>query len=973
MDNQEQSTKKPDVTIAGVGASAGGLEALQEMISHLPEELDNLALVIAQHLSPTYKSMLVQLLSRQTKIPVVEIKSNISIEPNKIYITPPDSELTVMKGRLMLSKPSQGAGPKPSVDSFFTSLSRDRGANAIGIILSGTGSDGKGGIKAIKAAGGITVAQEPQTAKYDGMPIAAIETGQVDLVLSPDRIGEELQEVLRYKGTNFMEQVKIHEGSSSFDAILELLSKRSGTDFSNYKSSTILRRLDKRLAELKIESVNDYLTYVKDRPLELDTLFNTILIGVTTFFRDKEAFETIDKYIAKIVASKSRGEQIRIWVAGCATGEEAYSIGLLLAKHMGDRLQDFNIQIFATDIDEQAIAIARKGIYPEKLFLEVPEDLLQKYTIAKNGEREISKMIRQLILFSKHDVTNNPPFLKLDMISCRNLLIYFGSGLQQHVIPLFHYALNPGGYLFLGKSETVGQFTDLFATVEGKAKVFQRKRSNKQANLRFGSFSNKSGRQQREQIQQKKNSKLTIPEMVKETFYNSFDYPYVVIDANMDVLQISGDVRMFLGIYPGTMNTNILKLAHKDLQIDLRALITNTIKNNEVSKGDIRKMDFFDKDYFVRISVKPVLFADPENPLFLVVFETHDAKIRLFSQYSEETSNSEDPRVMELETELSSVKEHMQTFIEELETANEELQSLNEELQSSNEELQSSNEELETSNEELQSTNEELQIAYAELKTASEEVEKQNKQAKSAEANAKALLNNTLQAFVLINREYKIITFNSTANQRAILLFNKAMKTGDPIIDFQPEGGIEKFHRDFNKALKGNLVHGETLVELKHSYRRWYKYTFTPVENEDGEVEVVSYSTLDITDQKRVENELLESEKLVNSVFNCADIGICVTNQEGQFVKVNQAYCEIYGYAEDELIDQDFTMVLPPEKRDYAKQLHHDYLEGKPESAGMWEVMSKTGERIKIRVTAARMILDDGRKYKVTSIAPIKK
>lgn len=960
--------KEDDILLVGIGASAGGLEALQELISHLPEELGNIAIVVAQHLSPTYKSMLVQLLSRQTKLPVLEVKNGMAILPNKIYITPPDSEITTNNGFFTLTKSNVLAGPKPSIDAFFHSLSQDKREKAIGVILSGTGSDGAYGIRAVKAAGGITIVQEPQTAKYNGMPIASIETGQVDLVLAPDKIGDEFKEILNNPSTYFTTHT-IDEKNSSFDKVLRLLSRRAGTDFTNYKPSTILRRLEKRIAELKLPSIDEYLAYAEEHHAELDELFNTILIGVTTFFRDREAFEVLEKHLSKILNSKSRGSQVRIWCAGCASGEEAYSMAFLIAKLLQNKLQEYNIQIFATDIDEKAINVARRGVYPEHLFMDVPDDILQDYTVKKGESREIIKSIRQLILFSKHDVTTNPPFLKLDLISCRNLLIYFGQSLQQQVIPIFHYALNPDGYLFLGKSETVGQFTDLFSTIEGKAKIFQRKRGNKISAIRFAGFT------PRAQIKsysppRKESNKMTIPEMVKETFYNTFDYPYVVIDNNMDVVQISGDVRLFLGINPGIMNSNILKLANKDLQIDLRALVSNTIKNNLTTKGDIRKLNFFEKEYYIRIVVKPLLYSESEQGLYLVIFESFDLNAKFISGGDAKFDPAEHPRIIELEHELEGVKEHLQTFIEELETANEELQSLNEELQSSNEELQSSNEELETSNEELQSTNEELQIAYTELKSASEEIESQAKQIKISEANARALLNNSLQAFILVNRDYKIMAFNNTANQQSILLYNKIMKVNDSIIDFQPSGGLERFHKDFSKALKGQLVGGEKVIPVKGSFPRWFKYNFTPVEDDNHEINIISYSSLDITDQKRIEKELIDSEKLINSIFNSADIGICVTNERGEFMKVNQAYCDIYGYKPDELLGKSFLMVLPEDRRDEAGVLHHDYLDGKPESAGIWEVRHKEGHLFRIKVTTARLVVEDGQRFKVTTVTP---
>ncbi|MCS6832930.1 MAG: PAS domain S-box protein, partial [Flammeovirgaceae bacterium] len=816
-----------------------------------------------------------------------------------------------------------------------------------------------------------------------GMPLAAIETGQIDFVLSPDKIGEELKEILQYPNVQIQYNNKPEnqeDKSSDLDKLLRLISKRTGTDFSNYKPSTICRRLEKRLAELKLDSIGNYLAYIEKQPEELDVLFQNILIGVTTFFRDIEAFNNLEKHLSKILAMKKKGEQIRIWVPGCASGEEAYSIALLVVKLIHNRIQDYDIQIFATDIDEKAINIARRGVYPKSSVENVPEELLQMYFLKKGEEYEVVKSIRQLILFSRHDVTSNPPFLKLDLISCRNLLIYFGQNLQKHVIPIFHYALNPDGYLFLGKSETVGQFSDLFTTVEGKSKIFQRKRGNYLHAIKFSAFRAKSATLSQSlrtistgtsKSQEIIPSKMTIPDMVRETLYNAFEHPYVIVNDTMDILEVSGDVRIYLSINPGTMNANILKLANKDLQIELRSVLSKALRDNITCKSSIKKVSFFERSYFVRITAKPLMYA--EN-LFMVIFEQLDIDEKFFQSNATAEAFSDSPRVIELEQELAATKEHLQTFIEELETANEELQSLNEELQSSNEELQSSNEELETSNEELQSTNEELQIAYSELKSASEEIERQAKALLISETNAKALLNNTLQSFVLVGRDYKILAFNKTADDYAYNVLGKRMKVGDSFIDFQVSGEIEQFHKDFSKATKGMLVEGEKVVFHKDGTKHWYKYNFTPVVhqlNDQQEAFVISYSQLDITQQKQVEQELLESEEMINSIFNAADIGICVTDQNLCFVKVNQAYCDLYGYKMEEIIGKSFTIVLEEAYREFAANLHQRFLEGYPETPGVWEVKTKSGEKILVNVTASRLILENGKKFKITTVSKV--
>ena len=709
------SSDRP-LSLIAIGASAGGLEALQDFLSHLPESLENISIIVAQHLSPTHKSMLVGLLSRKTDLEVAEAKNGTELEVNKVYITPPDSEITVSNGKIRLAKPPATAGPKPSVDVLFHSLAEDdkSAKHVVGVILSGTGTDGASGVQALRNAGGFIIAQEPHTAKYSGMPVAAIQTESVDVVLSPDKMGDEILEyTMNPNHVRVQKELEKNEGNS-LDKIFELLSKRTGTDFSNYKSATIGRRLQKRLSQLKIKSIEDYVEFIEKNPGELDEMFRIILIGVTGFFRDTNAFKALEKQLRKIAEGKTNKDPIRIWVPGCSTGEEAYTIAILLSQILKNRVQDYNIQIFATDVDDKAISIARKGIYSKKALESISEEI-QDYFVKKEDRFELIKPIRSMVLFSKHDVTSNPPFLKLDLISCRNLLIYFGAGLQQQIIPIFHYALNPDGILFLGKSETVGHFTNLFSTIDGKNKLFRRKRNPNVNPINFSAF--KALRQEHSEIVKKKKIKeLSVTDLVKATLFNTYEHPYVVIDSEYIVRETYGDVRLFMTLPTGTVQMNLIKMVNNELQIEVRSVVTKAIKNSETIKSAIKRFRLYDKEYFVRITAKPLIYSKNTEELYVVIFERLDIEDYVSTTKEFDESDSDDVRLQELEHELSATREHLQTYIEEIETGNEELQSLNEELHSTNEELQSSNEELETANEELQSANLEVQVAYNELK-----------------------------------------------------------------------------------------------------------------------------------------------------------------------------------------------------------------------------------------------------------------
>lgn len=965
---------KENFTIIGIGASAGGLEALMELLSHIPASLEQVAFIIAQHLSPTHKSRLVELLGRSTSFKVVEAENGMSLAPKMVYITPPDSDIRIMKKKIKLSKPNNALGPKPSVDILFESLAKDLKNATIGIILSGTGSDGARGVKALKEAGSYVLVQEPSTAKYDGMPVSAINTHSADLVLAPEKIGEILHQMLADPDhITFNKPITIEP--DSLQKIFNLLSQRTGTDFSNYKPSTIGRRLEKRLTALKIRNIDTYLKYINENSQELDALFESILIGVTSFFRDVDIFNKLETYIAKIVSQKIKGSTIRIWIAGCATGEEAYSIAILLSKILRDNTLDYHIQLFATDIDEVAITKARKGIYNASSLEGLPDDIISQYFLKKGEQYELIKQIRAMVLFSKHDLTHNPPFLKLDLISCRNLLIYFGANLQKQVMPVFHYALNPNGYLLLGKSETVGQFAHLFSTVDAKNKIFQKKKGTKQVPVRFNTIVKTPKRETViVNVSTKSTEGYTMEEMVKETIFTSFEFPYVVVNDVMDIVEIRGDVRPYLSLKQGVANMNIAKLINPDLQIELRAILTQTVKDKKVGKGKIRQLDFFDTMLYMRLITKPILFAEDSDKLFLVIFERIDVENLPFTfsgKQQIDVAKEENIRIIELEQELSITKEHLQSYIEELETSNEELQSLNEELQSTNEELQSSNEELETSNEELQSTNEEVQVAYEELKSANEELERTDALLHASEANINALLNNSMKSSILIDKQYKIVAFNHIAVEMFKKISNKVISVGESIIDFMPTSLLPLFHQDILMAFDGRFTKNKEYAVPIDDKTYWFLMNYTPVVNQNKAIDKISLGSLEITDLKQLTSDLSESKSLLASVFDVSSVGICITNETGHFVDMNREYCLLYGYAKEELVGKPFTMVLPEENRPYVQTMHDNFIAGMPEMPSEWQVVRKDGRVIDIFVTASLFVKEDGSRLKITCVNDI--
>jgi len=708
---------KKEITIIGIGASAGGLEALQVFIANLPLE-SSMAYIIAQHLSPTYKSLMVELLQKGTNLKVLEASDGTNVEANTVYICPPNENIFLDGDTISLSKPKMNwHGPKPSIDLFFESLSESKKDKSIGIILSGTGSDGSRGIRAIKAAAGFTIVQEPKSAKYDGMPNSAILTGAIDLILQAEDIGSELQEMLNYAGKIVLKK-PASTSTNIYKNILSKLKENKGVDFNQYKPSTIERRIERRMVALKIIKISDYYSHIVQNIDEIELLFKDILIGVTTFFRDGDSFYILKDHILTYLKNK-KDKNIRVWAPGCSTGEEAYSLAIILSEILGADIGTYKIQIFATDINEDSLSFARKGTYPESALLALDKKFQNRYFTVKNGHYEVNKSIRSMVIFSCHDILKDPAFLRLDLIVCRNLLIYFSQALQKKLFPEFHYALNDEALMFLGKSESVGHFQSYFKTIDKKWKIYK---------ANFIGTKERRNNPPAYQENDLKNTTRSISVTKKPKIYDivmehidEFILPMcVVINENMDIVYVKGH-NPYLIRPNGEQTQNIFKNINSDLSIELRASIHESSKHNKIFKSNFQKVILLEEVVkYVRISVVP-LGKQKTDVLYLLSFEEED--IETFKYFTRSDVNYDNPANEKLEDELKKAKDYLQTVIEELETSNEEMQSLNEELQSSNEELQSSNEELETTNEELQAINEELQTAYSELRAVYEERE----------------------------------------------------------------------------------------------------------------------------------------------------------------------------------------------------------------------------------------------------------
>ncbi|SLN49453.1 chemotaxis protein CheB [Roseisalinus antarcticus] len=715
-----------DLRIVGIAASAGGLEAVSLLAQNLPAKA-NASYIVAQHMSPTNKSLLSSLIARETALPVIELGEDVAPEPDTIYVSPPNWDVIYQDGRICRRTPSsRPASPKPSADRLFKSLAASCGERSVAIVLSGTGSDGSYGTQDVREAGGITIAQDVASAKYDGMPASAIDTGCVDLTLTPEQIGEHLKKILS-PSRDFEPLRHLDEEPGRVSTLLKMLLARTRVDFRDYKENTVNRRITRRMTALGIEDVDAYVDHCRTSEQELDALHRDLLISVTRFFRDRDQFDQLRREIEKLVA-QSRHRQIRVWVAGCATGEEAYSVAILFAEAMGGRreLTKDRLQIFATDIDERALGIARRASYPASAADDIPPDYLSRYFVESGGKLMVAAELRAVTLFSRHNIFHDPPFICVSLVSLRNVLIYFNAALQERVLNRVLTALSPGGLLFLGTAESIGHMDVRLESPSPTDKIFT-----KRAGFREGALAMSSPQSSRLASQRQKPDDSAA--RAEDLHGKQFDALAKAVAENGflatrsgDIVRVFGDISPYIEVSENSLLSLSIRLLKAPFRDDVTGMIAVVLLNRKRRRGRVH--DFaVGSDNRVQIECIPLAGATQGEDHVLVSFQTRHEAATTAEIYTLTDAGRQD-YIARLESENEITREALQQTVEELRTANEELQSVNEEMQSTNEELQSTNEELETSNEELQSTNEELvtvneemQINAAQLQVVSTE------------------------------------------------------------------------------------------------------------------------------------------------------------------------------------------------------------------------------------------------------------
>ncbi len=909
--NSKRSTRKTEPTppvneegkpsklfpIVGIGASAGGLEAFSQLLSHLPIDT-GMAFVLIQHMSPDRESLLSEILSRSTTMPVIEVQEGMAVEPNRVYVIPPNASMTIARGVLLLTPRDRSKKGLMSVDTFLLSLAQERGDRAIAVVLSGGDGDGSIGLAAIKAAGGITFAQSEDTAKVNSMPNTAVATGQVDFVLPPELIAEKIAELSEHpyivtevaSALELALEPELVDGEVSSEdgitTIFGLLRAQTGVDFTHYKQTTLNRRIQRRMMLSKSAKIDDYAVYLHQNPAEVMALYHDLLINVTSFFRDPDSFEVLKREVfPMITTAKSPGVPVRIWIAGCSTGEEAYSIAICLLEFLTRRMLHLPIQIYATDVSETAIDYARSGFYTSSQVANVSPDRLSQFFISVEGGYQISKSVRELCVFARQNLISDPPFSRMDLISCRNVLIYLGSSLQKKLLPIFHYGLNPAGFLMLSGSETVGDFLDLFSLVDKKNKIYAKKSAavaqwigDRTSNWVFANT-------EPQVLAGKKVNDLKIQKEADRIVLNQHAPVGVTIDANLDIVQFRGQTSAYLEPSPGKASFNLLKMAKPELRLELQSMIRRA--GQQEQSIEYKGLNIKEGNSTRQINIHVTPFQTSAESFFLVLFEETSIDTISLPIGTDPNSPAEMQQlenlqeIARLKQELKNTTDRLQSIVEEQQATNQDLRAANEEILSSNEELQSMNEELETAKEEIQSTNEELI-------TIGDELNRRNLELNHIVSDLQNLLSSTNIPILILDNDLRIRRF-TPAMERVFHLIGTDV--GRHLGDIVHTLNIADLEQQILAVIRTlNL----TVEEIQDRDGHWYELRIRPYLTIDRKIDGAVLVLMDINDLKSSSQKLIAARDYAEAIVEAVVEPLIVLNLDLQAITANHAFYQTF-------------------------------------------------------------------------------
>ena len=884
-ESQSQEPSRNIFPVVGVGASAGGLDAFRELLRHLPADT-GMAFVLIQHLAANRESLLSEILGRETEMPVTQVRDNMTLEPNCVYVIAPNTEMSLAEGVLKLTPRKSIPGKYMPADLFFTSLAAERKSQAIAIVLSGTDGDGAVGLEEVKAAGGITFAQCEATAEFNGMPNTAAATGQVDFILPPQAIAEELIKISRhpYVARQTSATVKSGEDETLAD-IFVLLKNATGVNFTHYKRSTVRRRIERRMLLYKLEERSDYVRYLQDHPDEVQALYLDLLIIVTQFFRDEPAFEALKELVfPQIVAGKSFESPIRIWIPGCATGEEVYSIAICLLEFLAEQTLKPALQIFGTDLSESAIEKARTGIYQPNRLAGLSPQRLRRFFVQMEGGYQINKRIREMCIFARHDLGSDPPFSSLDLISCRNVLIYFAPPLQKRVLPLFHYSLNPRGFLMLGSSESVGDASDLFAEVNEKFRIYARTQAPSRLSYDLSLGNYPLAVADLDNINQESQGSVRVQERAERIVLERYAPVGVLCTERLEILQFRGDTSAYLRPAPGEPSFNLLKMVRPSLLPELRAIIHQAKRqDSSTSKAGFRVAE---SNQLMTVEIEAIPFRVPpaRERYWLISFKPSSAPA-IETEVVGDRSNGEqtdaESEIRRLRQELTDSQAYLQATMEEQESTNQRLAAANEEILSSNEELQSTNEELQTAKEEIQAANEEL-------RTTNDEIQHRNLEARQSNDDLLNLLRSVELPILMLQDDLRIRRFTPAA-QRIFNLIGSDV--GRLFSDIRSNINIPDLESLIREAIDTPTVLER---EVRDEAGRWYSLSIRPYKTTENQIDGAVLSLIDIDNLKRNAEQLRASRDYAEAIVETVRQPLIVLDEELRVKTANRSFYQMF-------------------------------------------------------------------------------